>query len=129
MHSGIDAALFQTLCGIVPTAPAFRSFTIAPKLPKDMNFIQCKLHTYAGEIMLHLEKIGDTLVISCLVPPNTEAEMTIPDFDTYDTCVLFDGERRIEKTEKMKLGSGYYQFRLIPKAYVDFKAYSKPNAD
>ncbi len=129
MHAGINAALFQTLCGIVPTAPTFRSFRIAPKLPSDMRYVQCKLETYSGTIAMSLERIGDTLVMSCLIPPNTEAELRIPDLDAYDTCVLFDGERKIEKTETMRLGSGQYQFRLIPKEYVDFQAYPIRYAD
>ena len=125
MHGGIDAALFQTLCGVVPTSPAFRSFRIAPRLPEDMRFVRCALHTYAGNIEVSVEKLSDSLVLSCTVPPNTEASLTFPDFDRYGSCLLFDGERLIEKTETMRLGSGTYSFRLIPEEYVRFRPYQR----
>ena len=123
MHSGIEAALFQTLCGVVPTAPMFRTFRIAPKLPSDMHNVCCKLNTYSGKIEVSAEKIGDTLVISLSVPPNTQAELTFPDFESYQNCLLFDGERKTEKAETLLLGSGNYTFRLIPEEYIRFQPY------
>ena len=123
LHSGIDAALFQTLCGIVPTAPMFRTFRIAPRLPKDMHFVQGKIQTYSGEIAVSIEKLSDTLVLSCVIPPNTEAELILPTIDTDESCAFFDGERRIEPFEKKLLGSGRYLFRVIPEKYVSFQPY------
>lgn len=123
LHAGIDAALFQTLCGIVPTSPMFRTFSIAPQIPEDMRHVHCSLETYSGTISLSLEKLGDTLVLSCVVPPNTEAELSFPELAFYDDCLLFDGERLVEKAKTMKLGSGNYNFRLIPENYVRFEPY------
>lgn len=125
MHAGIGAALFQTLCGIVPTSPMFRTFRIAPQMPEDMRDVHCRLETYSGSISLSLEKLGDTLVLSCVIPPNTEAELMFPAFTSYDNCLLFDGERLIEKAKTIKLGSGSYNFRLIPECYVRFQPYQK----
>ena len=119
MHSGISAALYQTLCGVVPTSPAFRTFTVAPRLPREMRFVRCALDTYSGRIEVMCESFGDCLVLSCTVPPNTEATLTLPDYDTYDNCLLFDGEREIPKQQTMHLGGGRYVFRLIPKALID----------
>jgi alpha-L-rhamnosidase len=119
MHSGISAALYQTLCGVVPTSPAFRTFTIAPRLPREMRFVRCSLDTYSGRIAVMCESFGDSLVLSCTVPPNTEAMLTFPDYDTYENCLLYDGERLTEKQENMRLGSGKYVFRLVPKALID----------
>ncbi|MBE6665907.1 MAG: hypothetical protein E7603_06800 [Ruminococcaceae bacterium] len=125
MHSGIEAALFQTLCGITPTSPMFRTFRIAPKIPHDLHSVQCKLKTYSGEIEMSLEKFSDSLVLSCVIPPNTQAEIFFPDFDSFNECILFDGERRIEKFKNQILGSGKYTFRLIPEKYVLFQPYQK----
>lgn len=119
MHSGISAALYQTLCGVVPTSPAFRTFTIAPRLPREMHFVRCSLDTYSGRIEVMCESFGDSLVLSCTVPPNTEATLTFPDHDSYENCLLFDGERAIDKQKNMCLGSGKYVFRLVPKALID----------
>ena len=125
MHSGIEAALFQTLCGITPTSPMFRTFRIAPRIPRDLHSVQCKLKTYCGEIEMSLEKFSDSLVLSCVIPPNTGAEICFPDFDSFEECVLFDGERRIEKFRTKTFGSGKYNFRLIPEKYVLFQPYQK----
>ncbi|MBQ3178844.1 MAG: family 78 glycoside hydrolase catalytic domain [Clostridia bacterium] len=125
MHSGIEAALFQTLCGIVPTTPGFRKFTIAPRLPKDMRFVECRLFTYAGDIHLSVEKFTDCLTLSCTIPPNTEADLTFPDMDSFGNCILFDGERQIDKSRELHLGSGNYTFRLVPETYLAFEPYKK----
>ena len=119
MHSGISAALYQTLCGVVPTTPAFRTFTIAPRLPREMRFVRCSLDTCSGRIKVMCESFGDSLVLSCTVPPNTEATLTFPDDDAYENCLLFDGERLITKQKTMRLGGGQYVFRLVPKTLID----------
>ena len=84
-----------------------------------MRFVRCALDTYSGRIEVMCESFGDSLVLSCTVPPNTEATLTLPDYDTYDNCLLFDGEREIPKQQTMHLGGGKYVFRLIPKALID----------
>ena len=119
MHSGISAALYQTLCGVVPTSPAFRTFTIAPRLPRKMRFVRCSLDTYSGRIGVMCESFGNSLVLSCTVPPNTEATLTFSDYEAYENCLLFDGERAIVKQKNMRLGSGKYVFRLVPKVLID----------
>lgn len=123
MHSGIEAALFQTLCGIVPTTPGFRTFTIAPQLPKDMRFVECSLKTISGYIALSVEKFGDCMTLSCTIPPNTEADLTFPELGSFDNCLLYDGERQIEKQKTLHLGSGQYTFRLVPETYIAFVPY------
>jgi hypothetical protein len=45
--------------------------------------------------------------------------LTFPDYDTYENCLLYDGERLTEKQENIHLGSGKYVFRLVPKALID----------
>ncbi|MBQ7300191.1 MAG: family 78 glycoside hydrolase catalytic domain [Clostridia bacterium] len=119
MHSGISAALYQTLCGVVPTSPAFRTFTIAPCLPQDMRFVRCSLDTCSGRIEVMYESFGDSCTLSCTVPPNTEATLTFPDFAEFEDCLLFDGERLVEKQKTLHIGSGNYVFRLVPKHLID----------
>lgn len=65
------------------------------------------------------EFFGDSLVLSCTVPPNTEAALTFPDYDAYENCLLFDGERMIDKQKTLRLGGGRYVFRLVPRALID----------
>ena len=124
MHSGVDAALFQTLCGVTPTRPGFGAFTVAPRLPKDMRYIACRLDTYAGHIAVRVEKLGDSMTLSCRIPPNTEAVLTFPEMENYDECLLYDGERQVEKAKTMTLGSGNYSFRLVPEKYIRFQPYA-----
>lgn len=119
MHSGVSAAFYQTLCGVVPTSPAFRTFEIAPRLPRDLRFVRCSLNTVSGSIAVICESFGDCLVLSCTVPPNTEALLTFPNCEAYENCLLFDGERLIEKQQTLRIGSGQYTFRLVPKHLID----------
>ena len=119
MHSGISAALYATLCGVIPTSPAFRTFTVAPRMPHDMRFVRCAFDTVSGRIEVMCESFGDSLVLSCTVPPNTEAILTFPDYESYEQCMLFDGERRIEKQKTLRIGGGRYIFRLVPKHLIE----------
>lgn len=70
-----------------------------------------------------MEKFTDSLTLSCTIPPNTEADLTFPKMDSFGGCVLFDGERRIEKAETLHVGSGSYTFRLVPETYLTFEPY------
>ena len=125
MHSGVDAALFHVLCGVTPTAPGFGTFAIAPKLPEDMRYTACRLDTYAGQISVRVEKFSDMLELSCEIPPNTEADLILPQPEGDGEYLLFDGERQIENRQSMHLGSGRYHFRLVPERYIRFQPYNK----
>ncbi len=119
MHAGIDAALFSTICGIMPTKPGFAAFDVAPMLPRDMAFASCRIRTFSGEIVVNVERIGGGMAISLTVPQNTTAAVHFPHFDTYDDCILFDGEKQVEKTDILTVGGGTYCLRLVPKYYVE----------
>lgn len=118
MHGGIDAAFYRVFCGITATAPAYRSFRVAPRLPREMSFAECALRTASGTIKVSVRRMYGGLEIDLTVPPNTSAALTFPDFASYENCGLWDGERRIEKKETLALGSGVYRFRLVPENII-----------
>lgn len=137
MHSGIDAAFYHVFCGVEPVTPGFERFRIRPCLPKEMNFCQCTIDSYAGKIYVRVEKINDGLTMQLEIPPNTEAEVIWPEMDREKEYYLFDGERRISREAEctanpapenngalnagqwtMTLGSGKYCLRLVPVSYI-----------
>lgn len=115
MHAGIDAALFETVCGITPIAPGFASFAVAPTLPREMHFASCRIRTVAGEIAVSVERIAGGMTLCLTVPENTTATVTLPHFETKKNCLLFDGEKQIPMTETLRLGGGRYCLRAVPK--------------
>lgn len=114
LHGGIDAALYRVFCGITAKEPAYRKFGIAPCLPEDMNFCGCTLGTASGDIRIKIERLYGGLEMDIEIPPNTKATLTVPEYEKYRDCNMWDGERLIEKNECMELGSGHYQLRLVP---------------
>ena len=117
MHGGIGAAFYRVFCGLTTEKPGYRSFRVAPCMPKTMQFASCHLASVSGDIDVTVERLYDGLEISVRIPPNTEAEIVFPEWERYADCGLWDGERRIEKQPSLRLGSGFYQLRLVPERY------------
>lgn len=119
MFSGIDASFYRVFCGVSQSAPGFAEFRVEPHIPRELRFCRCAIQTVSGEIRVNIERLYDGLEISLTVPPNTTAELVIPDFETYEGCGLWEGERRIEKKRVWKLDGGVYNLRLVPEKYVN----------
>ena len=117
MHGGIGAAFYRVFCGLTTVKPGYRSFRVAPCMPKTMQFASCHLASVSGDIDVTVERLYDGLEISVRIPPNTEAEIVFPEWERYADCGLWDGERRIEKQPSLRFGSGFYQLRLVPERY------------
>ncbi len=119
MHSGIDAALFSTLCGVTPTSPGFASFSVAPMLPKEMQFVKCRIATFAGDISVTVERIAGGMTISLCVPQNTTAAVSFPRFENDRDCVLYDGEKLLCAENPLMLGGGTYCLRMVSNNHTE----------
>ncbi len=62
--------LSQKVCGIVPTSPGFRTFTIKPQLGK-LNHASATVDTHYGNISVNLRREGKTISGEVTVPENT----------------------------------------------------------
>lgn len=122
-YAGADASFYRIFCGIRPTGNGFRHVKIAPNLPERMSFAECTLKTVSGTFRVNVEKISEGFSISLTIPPNTDAEVVFPKLENKDSYALFDGERNIPFTDTCLLGSGTYNFRAVPKRYLDKQVY------
>lgn len=119
--AGIDSSFYRVFCGVRPLSPVFKRFEVKPILPKGMRFAECNLETRSGMIYVKVEKISNGLSVMLTVPANTEAEIVLPDDVCSDEYMLFDGEFPLKKTKKISLGSGTYNFRVIPEKQLYVK--------
>ncbi|MDD6800289.1 MAG: family 78 glycoside hydrolase catalytic domain [Firmicutes bacterium] len=119
LFAGIDAAFYRVFAGITALTPAFRSFRIAPCMPSDMQFCECKIKTMSGTVAFKAEKLYGGLELTVTIPPNTSAVLEIPKWEKFDDCGMWEGERRIEKKPVLTLGSGTYNLRLVPERCVN----------
>ncbi len=124
MFASVDNAFYRGFAGINPTENGFSSFKIKPSIPKDINFLSCKVETASGIIAMDYGVYSYGSEMSVEIPPNTRAEVYMPKTDAeYD---LFDGEVLLNKEDftkdsqhiKFELSSGKYHFRLVEKQYV-----------
>ena len=113
--AGVDAAFYRVFCGVRPLADGFRRFSVRPVLPERMRFAACTVGTVSGVIGVRAEKIAECFELTLTVPPNTEAEVTLPAPDRAEEQVLFDGERRIPYAEAFAVPGGCYRFRMVPR--------------
>lgn len=116
MHAGFDASFYRTLCGVTAVGAGFSSFRVAPCLPESMTFAECTMKTASGDIGVRFERLYGGCELYLRVPPNTTAYVELPRDPAYADCGLWDGERRMERTDTdtLTLGSGVYQLRLVP---------------
>lgn len=122
--AGIDASFYKYYGGLETIEPAFRSFTVKPRLPRQITRAACRLFTVSGEIAVKTEYLSYGIEMSITIPPNTTAEvwMPVPEGDFS----LFDGERLLDisaferrgKYLFKKTGSGIYHFRAVSKIYL-----------
>ncbi|MDD4772254.1 MAG: family 78 glycoside hydrolase catalytic domain [Eubacteriales bacterium] len=121
--AGIDASFYKYYGGVETIEPAFRNFTVKPRLPRGISWAGCRLYTVSGEIEVKTEYLSYGTEMSVTVPPNTTAEVWIP--VPEDDFTLFDGERLLDiagferrgRYLFKKTGSGIYHFRAVVKTY------------
>ena len=79
----------------VLTDPTYKKIEIKPAMIGDLRFVSSSVKTPYGEVCIDWERNEDEILVSVVIPPNTEAVLLIP------------GQERKE------IGSGNYQFRYV----------------
>lgn len=95
MFGSISSFFYEKLAGIKPLKPAYKKIEIKPAMIGDLRFVSSSVKTPYGEVCIDWERNEDEILVSVVIPPNTEAVLLIP------------GQERKE------IGSGNYQFRYV----------------
>ena len=70
--------IYRYLGGLKATAPGFRSFEIAPLIPKGLNHLSYSLNTVYGEIEVAWRIENGLFMLDCTVPVGTTATIKLP---------------------------------------------------
>ncbi|HEY4207140.1 MAG TPA: family 78 glycoside hydrolase catalytic domain [Puia sp.] len=73
------AWFFQDLAGIAPGAPGFKKIRMQPVWPAGLDSVHATYQTPYGEVGSHWVKKNGMVVWDISVPPNTEADVHLPD--------------------------------------------------
>ncbi|MCQ2771406.1 MAG: glycoside hydrolase family 78 protein [Clostridia bacterium] len=115
MFAGPDATFYQMYAGIRSTSPAFKTIKIEPKLPIGMTYAKASINTPVGKISAYTEYYSNGYQLSIEIPIGCKAHVVLPKEPLLNTeYVLFDGERKIDYSHEFDIGSGIYNFRLMP---------------
>ena len=95
MFGSISSFFYEKLAGIKPLKPAYKKIEIKPAMIGDLRFVSSSVKTPYGEVCIDWERNEDEILVSVVIPPNTEAVLLIP------------GQERKE------IGSGNYQLDML----------------
>lgn len=99
---------FRYLAGVEPIDPGFKTFRIAPKPPKDLNWVKFSYQSLYGPIVSNWERQNGKLQLNVTVPPNTQAELVLP--LTAGQTATLAGKKL--KTNTTTLAPGSYRVEI-----------------
>ena len=73
----IHAWLYNSLAGIKPLSPGYKSFSVTPFIPDKIDFVSVKLETPYGIIGSSWKKQNDAIILELSVPCGTKAEVSL----------------------------------------------------
>jgi alpha-L-rhamnosidase len=73
--------LHRTVAGLAPTEPGYRSMIVAPRPGGGLTWARAAHDTPYGRAEVAWERTGSALRVTVTVPPNTSAEIRLPDSD------------------------------------------------
>ncbi|GAA4962751.1 hypothetical protein GCM10023205_28200 [Yinghuangia aomiensis] len=71
--------LYRTVAGLDAAEPGYRRLRIAPRPGGGLTHAGADLRTPYGEASVSWEKSGDVVAVTAVVPPNTRADVELPD--------------------------------------------------
>jgi alpha-L-rhamnosidase len=71
--------LHRSVAGLAPAAPGYARLAIAPHPLEGFDFAEAAHLTPYGEARVRWERSGAEIVVDAVVPPNTEADVELPD--------------------------------------------------
>lgn len=95
-YGAIGDWLYKVVAGINPQEPGYKRIRIEPKPGGTLTHAQAEINTPYGLLVSKWERNNDKLSIKIKIPPNTTAEVFLP-----------DGEKHV-------VGSGEYEYMCQP---------------
>jgi alpha-L-rhamnosidase len=98
MFGSVSQWMIQWLGGIQPQSAAsgFDRIVIRPQVPKGLDWVKSSYRGIRGQIVSDWRRVGDSVRFDITIPPNTDAEIRLPDSKVFRT------------------GSGHYSFTVGP---------------
>jgi alpha-L-rhamnosidase len=120
-YGAVGDWLYRTVAGLAPTAPGYRTIRVRPRPGGGLSHAEAELATVHGRAAVAWRDEAGTFVLDVTVPPNTTAEVWVPDADPADVteggtrASDADGVRASHRAEDgsavFTVGSGTYRFR------------------
>ncbi|MFC6016145.1 family 78 glycoside hydrolase catalytic domain [Plantactinospora solaniradicis] len=120
-YGAVGDWLYRTVAGLAPTAPGYRTIRIRPRPGGGLASAEAELATVQGRAAVAWRDEAGTFVLDVTVPPNTTAEVWVPDADPADVteggtpASDADGVRASHRADDgsavFTVGSGTYRFR------------------
>ncbi|KAA6345392.1 hypothetical protein EZS27_007039 [termite gut metagenome] len=79
MMGQIDEWFFQSLAGIVPETPGFKTFTVQPHPVGNLTWVRANHETLYGNIEVDWKRENGIFGLSVNIPVNTSANIVMPD--------------------------------------------------
>jgi alpha-L-rhamnosidase len=70
--------LHRAVAGLAPAAPGYRRLRIAPEPLDQLDSARAEHETPYGRALVAWRRVGSSLVVEAVVPPNTTAEVLLP---------------------------------------------------
>ena len=70
--------LYANVAGIKTIEPGFKTFSLAPEVGEELDYVQCSYDSVAGRIVSNWKKTESGIAFEFSVPPNTEARLVLP---------------------------------------------------
>ncbi len=103
--------LIGSVAGINPdeNCPGFSKIILKPRIDRRLTFAGARLKTIHGEMECFWELKDDDLFIRISIPPNTSAEVHIP--EGFEKSLAESGRTKLYEGHPLNVGSGIYNFR------------------
>lgn len=74
----VSSWFYQSLAGIRPGAPGYRTIVIRPEAPQGLDHVSAHLDTVRGRISSEWRRVGDRLILDVGIPAGASAEIWCP---------------------------------------------------
>jgi len=78
-YGAVGAFLYQTVGGLEPVEPGYRKSRVRPLPGGGLTWARTRLHTPYGLLASEWQLDGDQIQVLATIPPNTTAEIVVPD--------------------------------------------------
>jgi alpha-L-rhamnosidase len=113
-YGAIGNWMYQTVAGLRPDAPGYKTLRIAPELTQKLSYAKATLQTPYGYASSHWERKDGSIILAVTIPANTRATVLLPQAtasEVTESGRRWQGEA-VQQAHKVAIqtGSGSYVF-------------------